>query len=301
VLAKAGANLGGTDLDHWIADYFVDTLPKSALATRLAERLKIQLSSQSVATEVYFNDQTFDSYELSLDQVGFKQILKDHNFFAQLDELMTQVLQQGRRNGIEVGDIDGVLLVGGTCQIPAVQDWVGQYFDQTKIRCDRPFEAIAQGALQISQGMEVKDFLYHSYGIRYWNRRQNVHSWHPLISSGQAYPMTTPIELTLGASVENQPSIELILGELGTNTGARSVYFEGDRLLTRSLDREQFTVQTLNDQAQSIAKLTPLGYPGSDRIKVQFWIDDQRFLRITVEDLLTQQTLLENQIVTQLS
>lgn len=301
VLAKAGVNLGGTDLDHWIADYFADTLPKSALATRLAERLKIQLSSQSSATEVYFNDQTFDSYELSLDQSGFKQILEDHNFFAQLDELMTQVLQQGRRNGIEVGDIDGVLLVGGTCQIPAVKAWVGQYFESSKIRCDRPFEAIAQGALQITQGIEVKDFLYHSYGIRYWNRRQNVHSWHPLIPSGQAYPMKTAIELTLGASLENQPSIELILGELGTNTGARSVYFEGDRLLTRSLGREQLTVQTLNDQAQSIAKLTPLGYPGSDRIKVQFWIDDQRFLRITVEDLLTQQTLLANQIVTQLS
>ena len=301
VLAKAGANLGGTDLDHWIADYFADSLPPSSLATRLAERLKIQLSSQSAATEVYFNDQTFDSYELSLDQAGFKQILEAHNFFAQLDELMTQVLQQGRRNGIEVGDIDGVLLVGGTCQIPAVQAWVRQYFDQTKIRCNRPFEAIAQGSLQISQGMEVKDFLYHSYGIRYWNRRQNVHSWHPLISSGQVYPMTTPIELTLGASLENQPSIELILGELGTNTGATEVYFEGDRLLTRSLDREEAAVQTLNDQAQSIAKLTPLGYPGRDRIKVQFWIDDQRFLRITVEDLLTQETLLVNQIVTQLS
>ena len=91
------------------------------------------------------------------------------------------------------------------------------------------------------------------------------------------------------------------MGELGTNTGATEVYFEGDRLLTRSLDREQVAVQTLNDQAPSIAKLTPLGYPGSDRIKVQFWIDDQRFLRITVEDLLTQQTLLANQIVTQLS
>ena len=60
---------------------------------------------------------------------------------------MAQVLQQGRRNGIEVGDIDGVLLVGGTSQIPAVQAWISQYFDQTKIRSDRPFEAIAQGAL----------------------------------------------------------------------------------------------------------------------------------------------------------
>ena len=115
--------------------------------------------------------------------------------------------------------------------------------------------------------------------------------------------MNTPMELTLGASLENQPSIELIIGELGSDIGATEVYFEGDRLLTRSLGRDQFSVQPLNDRegARSIAQLNPLGYPGRDRIKVQFWIDEQRFLRITVEDLLTQQTLLNNQIVTQLS
>ncbi len=303
VLAKAGANLGGTDLDNWIVEHFAESLPKSSLATRLAERLKIQLSAQDSATEVYFNDETFDSYELSLDQSGFKEILTANNFFAQLDELMSQVLQQGRRNGIEATDIDAVLLVGGTCQIPAVQSWVGQYFDTNKIRCDKPFEAIALGALQIAQGIEVKDFLYHSYGVRYWNRRQNTHSWHPIIKAGQFYPMTEPIELTLGASLENQPSIELIIGELGSDIGATEVYFDGDRLLTRSLGRDQFSVQPLNDRegARNIAQLNPPGFPGSDRIKVEFRIDEQRFLRITVEDLLTQQTLLNNQVVTQLS
>lgn len=303
VLAKAGANLGGTDLDNWIVDHFTDSLPKSALATRLAERLKIQLSSQASATEVYFNDETFDSYELCLDQAGFNEILTQNNFFAQLDELMSQVLQQGRRNGIEATDIDAVLLVGGTCQIPAVQAWIGQYFDASKIRCDKPFEAIALGALQIAQGIEVKDFLYHSYGVRYWNRRQNAHSWHPIIKAGQLYPMTEPIELTLGASLENQPSIELIIGELGSDIGATEVYFDGDRLLTRSLGRDQFSVQPLNDRegARNIAQLNPPGFPGSDRIRVEFRIDEQRFLRITVEDLLTQQTLLNNQVVTQLS
>jgi len=62
-------------------------------------------------------------------------------------------------------------------------------------------------------------------------------------------------------------------------------------------------VQPLNDRegARSIAQLTPPGHPGSDRIKVQFWVDAQRSLRITVEDLLTNQTLLENQLVAELS
>ncbi len=305
VLAKAGANLGGSDLDDWLVDYFVQTqaLAKSPLTTRLAERLKIQLSSQAEAREVYFNDETLESYELALGREQFESILQQQQFFEKLDELMLQVLQQGRRNGIEVSDIDAVLLVGGTVQIPAVQTWVKQYFEEGKIRCDRPFEAIALGALQLAQGFELKDFLYHSYGIRYWNRRQKCHSWHPIIKSGQAYPMSYPIELMLGASIDNQPSVELIIGELGAETGATEVYFDGDRLVTRSLAAGKTSVQALNDRegARTIAQLNPLGYPGSDRLKLQFRVDEQRFLRITVEDLLTQTRLVTNQIVAQLS
>jgi molecular chaperone DnaK (HSP70) len=193
--------------------------------------------------------------------------------------------------------------VGGTVQIPAVQAWVQQYFEPAKIRCEKPFEAIAQGALQLSQGVELKDFLYHSYGIRYWDRRNNCHNWHPLIKAGQPYPMSNPVELVLGASLDNQPSIELIVGELGTDVDQTEVYFDGDRLVTRRLSSSQAQVQPLNDRegARNIAKLDPPGHPGSDRIKVLFRVDDQRFLRITVEDLLALRTLLDDQPVVQLS
>lgn len=304
VLAKAGQNLGGSDIDNWLVDYFVQTkgLAKSPITTRLAERLKIQLSLVNQAVEVYFDDENFESYELELDRTRFESILAEHQFFDKLDECMNQVLQQARRQGLEIADIDAVLLVGGTVQIPAVGRWVQQYFDPAKIRCDKPFEAIAQGALQLSQGIEIKDFLYHSYGIRYWNRRENCHSWHSLIKSGQSYPMSEPVELVLGASLENQPSIELIIGELGAETGGTEIYFDGDRLITRQL-AGQTSVQPLNDKdgARSIAQLTPPGYPGSDRIKVLFRVDEQRFLRITVEDLLTNETLLEDKPVVQLS
>src|SRR6476661_430065 len=270
VLAKAGQNLGGSDIDNWLVDYF--------------------------------DHENFESYELELDRTRFESILAEHQFFEKLDDCMNQVLQQARRQGLEIGDIDAVLLVGGTVQIPAVGRWVEQYFDPAKIRCDKPFEAIAQGALQLSQGIEIKDFLYHSYGIRYWNRRDNCHSWHSLIKSGQSYPMSEPVELVLGASLENQPSIELIIGELGAETGGTEIYFDGDRLITRQL-AGQTSVQPLNDKegARSIAQLTPPGYPGSDRIKVFFRVDEQRFLRITVEDLLTNETLLEDKPVVQLS
>jgi molecular chaperone DnaK (HSP70) len=303
VLAKAGQNLGGSDIDNWLVDYFATTqgLAVTPLTLRLAERLKVQLSEQPTATEAYFNDETFESYELQLDRDRFTTILQEHQFFERLDESMTQVLRQARRQGLEVSDVNAVLLVGGTAQIPAVQNWVKQYFEPGKIRSERPFEAIAQGALQIHQGIDLKDFLYHSYGIRYWDRRNNRHSWHPLIKEGQPYPMPDPVELVLGASTENQPSIEVVIGELGAEVGGTEVFFEGDRLVTRSLASGKTQVQSLNDQASTIAKLTPPGSPGSDRIKVLFWVDGDRFLRITVEDLFTAETLLENRAVVQLS
>jgi molecular chaperone DnaK (HSP70) len=305
VIAKAGAQIGGSDLDDWILDYFSRTqdLPKTSLTSRLAERLKIKLSEADKAQEVYFNDETFDSYELALSRGELQEIFTQNNLFSRLDELMSQVLQQSRRNGIEKDDIEGVLLVGGTSQIPAVQDWVKQYFDEGKVKLDRPFTAIALGALQLAQGYEVRDFLYHSYGVRYWNRRTNSHSWHPIINAGQPYPTSKPVELVLGASLEGQPSIELIIGELGAETGATEVYFDGDRLVTRSLGDDKGRVQPLNDRpgSRNIATLDPPGYPGSDRIKVLFSIDDRCCLRITVEDLLTQKLLVSDQIVTGLS
>jgi molecular chaperone DnaK (HSP70) len=286
-------------------DYFAQTqgLEKTPLTTRLAERLKIQLSLQTQATEVYFDDETLDSYQLQLNRDQFEVILRQNQFFERLETAMNQVLQQARRQGVDLSEIDAVLLVGGTVQIPAVQTWVQQYFQPEKIRCEKPFEAISHGALQLDLGTKIEDFLYHSYGVRYWNQREQRQDWHPIIKSGQAYPMTEPVELVLGASLDNQPSIELILGELGADTGGTEVYFDGDRLVTRMLTTGQTAVQALNDTetGRSIAQLNPPGSRGSDRIKVLFTVDQQRFLRITVEDLLTNETLLNRQAVVQLS
>ncbi len=305
VLAKAGENLGGSDIDRWLAEYFAETqdLPITPVTLRLVERLKIALSGAESAAEAYFDEETLDSYELKMDRDRFEAILTEQGFFDRLDGRLEQVLQQGARQNISAQDIDAVLLVGGTAQIPAVKSWVARHFAPEKIRSDRPFEAVAQGALSLST-TKLQDFLYHGYGIRYWDRKTNAHGWHPIIQQGQAYPTTEPIELFLGASSEKQPSIELILGELGEAQTTTEVYFEGDQLVTRQSGAGGGpAVKALNDRegARTIATLTPLGFPGSDRIRILLSIDSQRFLRMTVEDLLTTETLMNEQVVVQLS
>jgi molecular chaperone DnaK (HSP70) len=305
VIAKSGQNLGGTDLDRWIVAELVEVqgVKSSPLIARLAERMKISLSTQTTARESYFDDEELESYQLNLTRDRFNQILAEHQFFDRLDESMNAVLQQARRQGIEPKEIEAVLLVGGTSQIPAVKDWLDRYFPDDKIRQSKPFEAIAQGALQLDRGIEVEDFLYHSYGIRYWDRKLDRHNWHPIIPTGQFYPMPEPIELLLGASIANQPSIELIIGELGNEVGGTEVFFDGDRLITRPLTGGARDIKPLNDRdgARSIAQLDPLGFPGSDRIKVEFKVDRDRQLCITVTDLLTSQILASDRVVAQLT
>ncbi|MGB3299921.1 MAG: Hsp70 family protein [Phormidesmis sp.] len=305
VVAKAGENLGGADIDRWLAEHFAQAqgLPITAVTLRLVEKLKIALSSQLSAAEAYFDEETLESYDLALDRDRFDQILTEQGFFERLDRRLEQVLQQGQRRNVSEQAIDAVLLVGGSAQIPAVQAWAARHFAPEKIKGDRPFEAVAQGALSL-HNTQLQDFLYHGYGIRYWNRRTNAHDWHPIVPQGQAYPTAAPIELFLGASSEQQPSIELILGEMGEAQAGTEVYFEGDQLVTRqaSSSGNRTTVKALNDRegARTIARLMPPGFPGSDRIRILLNIDAERFLRITVEDLLTTNTLMNDQVVVQL-
>ncbi|MEM9244609.1 MAG: Hsp70 family protein [Cyanobacteria bacterium P01_F01_bin.153] len=304
VLAKAGINLGGTDIDNWLMDFFKEQrgVEPSPLIARLIERVKLKLSKNNNASEVFFDDETLDSVELSLDRKTFGEILDGHGFFEQLSDLLEQVLQQGLRHGIEADDIEGVLLVGGTSKVPAVQRWLTEYFPEDKILKDKPLEAIAHGALQVAQGVTVKDFLYHGYGVRYWNRRDNRHDWHPIISKGQPYPMADPVDLTLGASVNNQPRIELVIGELGEEAGNVEVFFEGDRIVTKQAAGKR-SVKALNDRdgARNLATLDPPGMPGTDRVRVSFRVDEQRQLRVSVDDLLANERLLDEVALVRLS
>ncbi len=303
VLAKAGQNLGGTDLDRWIAEHLAaqQGLRVTPSILRIAEKLKIQLSLSTTATEVFFDDRSFETYEFHLTRATLAEILAQNRLFEQLDELLSGVKHQAQRQEMDLSQVDAVLLVGGTSQMPAIINWLGQHFTPEQIRQFKPFEAIAHGALEITQGLEVTDFLYHSYGIRYWDRRQNCHSWHRVINAGQPYPMTKPVELILGASQTNQQTIELLLGELGSDRNNTEIYFDGDRLVTRSLAAGTTAVTMLNQGAENIATLDPPGAPGSDRLRVEFQIDHQRCLRLTVYDLLTNRYITEDQVVAELS
>jgi molecular chaperone DnaK (HSP70) len=200
VIAKADAYVGGVDIDIWIAEYLLGQLGLSrqqlgALSwmtlLEQAEQLKIALSAQPEAVGSWFDDETLTAYELRLNRQALEEILETHQLLDQIRQCLDEVLLSAQARGVGKSQIEQVLLVGGSSQLPAVQELLRSYFGKKKVRCERPFDAVALGALQVGRQVKLEDRLHHSYAIRLWDPWQKkLHLLSPL-RAGQPLPLPT--------------------------------------------------------------------------------------------------------------
>ncbi|MEB3150867.1 MAG: Hsp70 family protein, partial [Sphaerospermopsis sp.] len=301
VLAKSEAYVGGEDIDVWIVDDYLrsqnltpEQVGKISYQNLLeiAERLKIQLSKNQTVSESWFDDESFMSYELKINREKLEEILEYRQFLQQLRDVLDEVLTFALRKGIAKNDIEQVLLVGGSCLIPAVQQLIISYFGKSKVKLNKPFDAVCHGALAITQITEIDDFLRHSYAIRLWDNSSKSYIYHPIFTKGTKYPCQSSQWLTLQTANNGQTEIRLDIGELGDMTQTE-IAFDALGRMTSSTLQHQESYRSLDTQHQQVcvAKLNPPGAAGFDRISVLFEVDSRRILLATVKDLLTAEIL----------
>jgi molecular chaperone DnaK (HSP70) len=309
VIAKADAYVGGVDIDIWIAEYLLGQLGLSrqqlgALSwmtlLEQAEQLKIALSAQPEAVGSWFDDETLTAYELRLNRQALEEILETHQLLDQIRQCLDEVLLSAQARGVGKSQIEQVLLVGGSSQLPAVQELLRSYFGKKKVRCERPFDAVALGALQVGRQVELEDRLHHSYAIRLWDPWQKSYIYYPLFERGSSYPCRRSEPLILQVANDGQTEIRLDVGEVAQVAHAEVVYDELGRMSSRQLTR-QTDFRSLGAEPACLARLQPPGRAGEDRLKVEFAVDASRRLLATIFDLQTQQLLVEAQPVATLS
>ncbi|MBL4932986.1 molecular chaperone DnaK [Clostridium paridis] len=164
--------LGGDDFDQKVIDYIADTFKaengidlkndKMALQRlkEAAEKAKIELSS-STQTIINLPFITADAtgpkhIDLTLTRAKFNELT--HDLVQRTIEPMRKALNDA---GLSIGDIDKVLLVGGSTRIPAVQDAVKEFTGKEPSKGVNPDECVAVGAA-IQGGVltgDVKDVL----------------------------------------------------------------------------------------------------------------------------------------------
>ncbi|MFS8893372.1 Hsp70 family protein [Synechococcus sp. O70.1] len=311
VIAKADAYVGGVDIDIWIAEYLLGQLGLSrqqlgALSwitlLEQAEQLKIALSTQPEAVSSWFDDEALTAYELRLDRQALEEILEAHQLLDQIRQCLDDVLLTAQARGLAKSQIEQVLLVGGSSQLPAVQELLRSYFGKKKVRCERPFDAVALGALQVGCQVKLEDRLHHSYAIRLWDPLQKSYIYYPLFERGSPYPCRRSEPLILQVANDGQTEVRLDVGEVAQVAQAEVVYDELGRMSSRQLTRQtDFRSLTLGTEPACLARLQPPGRVGEDRLRVEFAIDASRRLLATIIDLQTQQPLVEAQPVATLS
>ncbi|MFT5820707.1 MAG: molecular chaperone DnaK [Crocinitomix sp.] len=173
VLSTDGdTHLGGDDVDdkiiNWLAEEFKNDegidLRKDPMALQrlkeAAEKAKIELSGTS-QTEInlpYVTATASGPKHLvrTLTRASFEQLI---------DDLIKRTIEPCKTAldaaGLSTGDIDEVILVGGSTRIPAIQDAVKKFFGKDPSKGVNPDEVVALGAA-IQGGVltgEVKDVL----------------------------------------------------------------------------------------------------------------------------------------------
>ncbi|MEG4046657.1 Hsp70 family protein [Microcoleus sp. Pol17_C1] len=310
VLAKSDAYVGGEDIDIWIVEDYLRQIGSSRPEVgpvgwqnllEIAEKLKIQLSQVNEAKESWFDDENFMSYDLQLNREKLEEILESRQLLEQLRESLDELLSIAMGKGIGKADIEQVLLVGGTSLIPAVSNLVVSYFGRQKVKADKPFEAVAHGALALTQLASVDDYLRHSYAIRLWEPYAKAYAYSPIFSKEMKYPCQSSEELTLQVAIEGQREIRLDIGEVAEVSQAEVIFNEKGQMTSSLLNKKtDFRSLESHHQQVCVAHLDPPGVLGIDRISVSFEVDERRVLLATVRDLVTGKVLVEKGAIAKL-
>ena len=158
VLATAGNNhLGGDDFDQRVMDFIVDGFKaqegidlrgdKMAMQRikEAAEKAKIELSGVTVSNislPFITADATGPKHlETSLSRAKFNELTADL-----VEATMGPVRQAMSDSGLSTGEIDKVLMVGGSSRIPAVNEAIKNFMGKEPFKGINPDECVAIGA-----------------------------------------------------------------------------------------------------------------------------------------------------------
>tara|TARA_B100000575_G_scaffold50425_1_gene37205 strand:+ start:41676 stop:43556 length:1881 start_codon:yes stop_codon:yes gene_type:complete len=160
VKATSGDNrLGGDDFDEVVIDWLVAEFKKSTgidlsgdmtAVTRLreaAEKAKIELSG-TATTQINLpfitmnGDGQPEHLDISLSRAKFENLIEDL-----IERTMAPTRRAMKDAGIKKGNVDKVILVGGSTRVPAVQTAIEKEVGKPPFKGINPDEAVAVGAV----------------------------------------------------------------------------------------------------------------------------------------------------------
>jgi molecular chaperone DnaK (HSP70) len=331
-LGQAGCDLGGMDIDGWLAKDFcarhsvsdADHRDLETMILRQAEAVKIQLSDPDAgeAEMTILNDLGRAPRLLQTtyrrvcpacergpagSRAGAREaclgcVLAAHRFAGQVRETLERAVENASiKAGLRRADVTRVLVTGGTSLVPAARRILDDLF-HGRVEYDQPFDCVVRGACR---GV-VAPVLQHDYAIESYHREAKRYDFKPLFAIGTDYP-TRPdaIRFWCNGSTDGQTRVGLLVYEVSRMKRARvdeaMVDAEG-RIRSSPRVTTDYAHLCLNpDNPTFIAVDPPINRErDKQRILCSFEIDGNRRLLVTAVDNLNGKTLLQKHPVVRL-
>lgn len=146
-------NLGGNDVDELLKNHFIDNVLKIQLEDRNPKYqnniLKIakdtkELLSDEDEDEVY-EPEAYDQHDLDceISREMLEEIL-DNGFVSKIEDCLDEAIYEV--DGLSPNNIDEVVLVGGSSNIPIIQNKLNEYFGKQPLQTGKPEELVGEGA-----------------------------------------------------------------------------------------------------------------------------------------------------------
>ncbi len=278
VLTSVGdTHLGGDDIDTLIVNHLLraicqkvghDFSPDAMVRQRLkeaAEQAKCELSLSRQAT-IYLPFLTYVGSEpIHLEYVLTRDELE--RMIAPLVERTIQCCKKALLScNLTPDDIDRVVMVGGSCRIPYVQDRVEEFFGIAPFKGINPDEVVAvgaamQGAILVGRLKEVVllDVTPHSLGIE--------------VEDGK-----------VSRIIEKNSTIPIKAAKLFTTTEDNQ-----EMVIVHVLQGEGETVENCRSLGKFVLTGIQQAKAGLPRIQVTFHINADGMVEVSAEDLATRQ------------
>jgi molecular chaperone DnaK (HSP70) len=327
VLAKRGRPLGGNAVDGWVLQDLCSRTGEELSddddeMSRLWRRLMLAEACRVKEAVFFENEVAFlmspegmssrrrprrgnDIVTLTRDHL--REILEKNGFYRSLSASLDEVLEQGR---LKPGDVEDVLLVGGSTLLPGFFSWFEERFERRRVRAWQPFEAVAFGAACFAaERMDTLDFIVHDYAFVTHDPKTSEPQNTIVVPRGTRFPTRPDLwkrQLVPTCALgEPETLFKLLICEISRADGDERRFVwdaAGDVHKVGGKAGDAEVVVPLNAASPTLGYLDPPHSPRDrrPRLEIAFGVSAERWLIATVRDLLTQRELMHQEPVVRL-
>lgn len=276
--------LGGDDFDKVILEMFLkkirqdigvdfSSMEKCELSADIFSNVRQRLISEAEKTKIALS--SMEEYELEMSNLlnyrgsPYDLVIKltRQKFIEQSADLINKIKRKItnslENNGIKPADIDKVILVGGSSNMPVIREFISSFFGKEPYSDMDMGKLVAMGAALLSNDesstISLKDIISHSLGIETANN-----GFEKILMKNQGYPAFETKIFTTTSDYQKVVDVNVYEGEDTTDCFENNNFYGG------------FSLDNI-EKARG----------GEPKIEVTFSFDKNRILFVSARDLKT--------------